>query len=866
MVSTSKILTVSYGTFSCTLEGFDDSFDTMKAIAEYFRDLAADDRYFGAEPPTPDAEMLARIAEREIARRVEAHDENGRIVLRTGAAAALPSGEAAVAAGSDVSPARDTAEPAADAVAPGTEPDTGDMSEHADAVAQADTGAESDAGAAEDDTAAEAGDAPREAHDTRAGPEDAPEAPREQAEDVAPSAPAESIADKLRRIRAVSAPAAAAAYDTYSEDEHATDFLDAAVADLGAALDADDAAMDPEDMTGTRQPADPSFGEDMVFEEDDQPEEADAPEAISDTDVPQALEEAPQPADEAQPDDTAEAGSVADDMHDAEDLPQGAQGADEAQPESAQEIETAVADPGADDMHDAGDLPQGTDEAQPEEAQDAEAGADADDASEAAEVDDQEVLDALLHSAETAGDDSDSGEDADDYDIAIEPEDTLAQLMADAMPDAEATPPPLPAESGRTEEPSADTAPESARQEETDDAATTARPAAARVIKVRRRELDSAIAQGRLVEESDDNAETSEAAQDDVPEGRDKAPAAPATSLSPEDEAELQRELAAVEAEIKSGPSDAAQDDAETTDDPLPDAAEAASPAAKPTAPTAGFEDDDDVEAVRQAAEAQDAAKRGKLLEPIAADDQAPRMFDEADTQFEEPEGNQRRNAIQHLRAAVAATKAERQAGGAMQPDVDDKPYRHDLESAVRPRRPQVATGSDRPARPQRPDRNRPAPLKLVAEQRIDTPTNQPVRPRRISRADLAAAPRRSEAKEAAAPAPEADRTAESRQAPAAPATEGGFTAFAEKMGAHDLPDLLEAAAAYMADVEGQPEFSRPMLMHKLKEAVQADFSREEGLRSFGKLLRDGKLQKLKGGRFSVTDTTDFRPKARAAG
>ena len=62
MDSHAKVMTASYGTFSCVPDGFDDPFTTMQLVAEYFRKLSADDRYFGSVPLQPIASKLDQIA------------------------------------------------------------------------------------------------------------------------------------------------------------------------------------------------------------------------------------------------------------------------------------------------------------------------------------------------------------------------------------------------------------------------------------------------------------------------------------------------------------------------------------------------------------------------------------------------------------------------------------------------------------------------------------------------------------------------------------------------------------------------------------------------------------------------------------
>ena len=207
------------------------------------------------------------------------------------------------------------------------------------------------------------------------------------------------------------------------------------------------------------------------------------------------------------------------------------------------------------------------------------------------------------------------------------------------------------------------------------------------------------------------------------------------------------------------------------------------------------------------------------------------RLMEKADAQMDEPETTKRRNAFQALKAAVAARKADIGLGGREPAEEEmSEEYRSDLAQVVQPRQ-----SSDEPkSAPERNGTKRPAPLRLVAEQRVDVEAEKPAQPA-------------------------ADSAAEATE-------DQDFADFVEKSGAHELPDLLEAAASYLALVEGKKQFSRPQLMSKVRLIAGEDYSREEGLRSFGQLLRSGKLEKIRGGRFTVTPETGYRPASRATG
>ncbi len=91
-----------------------------------------------------------------------------------------------------------------------------------------------------------------------------------------------------------------------------------------------------------------------------------------------------------------------------------------------------------------------------------------------------------------------------------------------------------------------------------------------------------------------------------------------------------------------------------------------------------------------------------------------------------------------------------------------------------------------------------------------------------------------------------------------------GFVEFADRLGAQGLPELLEAAAAYATCVEKREHFTRPLLMRRLEAGQMGEsFSREEGLRSFGTLLREGRIEKVRRGHYALSDGSGYLAEAR---
>ncbi|KIN77958.1 hypothetical protein C8N31_10832 [Sulfitobacter mediterraneus] len=683
MMSNNKILTVSYGTFSCTLEGFEDSFGTMKAIAEYFRDLASDDRYFGAEPPQPDAEMLARIAQKEMTRRVEAREQDGKIVLSAheqneavpapaAAAIAAPAAAVVAAAPAVQLPQEDVAVAEAPVVISTAAP--------AD-IADVQPAAEEPAPAAQDtavdtpDIVPGQPDAEVEAFFAEADHADANDTFEDQ-DTLSPSAPVAASA----RVATVAA--------AVSEDAEASDVLPTEEISSASVTPKEDSIAAKLQRIRAVVAQNEVAEEEADFLEDEHADAAQADEPVADV----------------QDDDEVDSILSALSNTDIDD--------DDSFEDDAAEVETAQ-DTAEDD------------------------------------ADDDELASSLSNLF-------------DEEDVKPADADALADLAA--LADAD----------------DADTADE-------------AKAPAARVIKVNRAELEAAL--------KDDGQDTGETPAEDVSALDQIAPSkTDETALTQEDEEDLVAELSSLEAELEEDTATAAPEIAE----------EAPAPAA---------------------------ARR--VLPSIDEDDQSSdvnRLLAETDQQMDEPESATRRDAFAHLRAAVAAKKADVAMGQPETEDGDDDAYRSDLAEVVRPRRPSSE------GRTKRPGDNRPAPLKLVAEQRIDVArpaAEGPVRPRRV----------------AAVADPVETPDGES------------FADYAAEMGATKLPELLEAAAAYMSFVEGRKQFSRPQLMTKVRQVSAEDgFSREDGLRSFGQLLRSGKIEKIKGGRFTVSDDIGYRPGERAAG
>jgi hypothetical protein len=215
-------------------------------------------------------------------------------------------------------------------------------------------------------------------------------------------------------------------------------------------------------------------------------------------------------------------------------------------------------------------------------------------------------------------------------------------------------------------------------------------------------------------------------------------------------------------------------------------------------------------------------------VQRAVADDDIERIAASALSRLSEAETRRRQEAIAHLKAAVAATEADRVLGGEDDADQESEieRYRDDLSRVVR-----------QASEPVQPLQRRTSTLVLGASLMVVPP----------------------EARRAAAPERHGPGEGEIPHGDESGNAGISFAEFVGQVAPEGLPELLEAAAAYLSIHEKLPRFSRPQIMRKVVSvAGEARFTREEGLRSFGALLRQGRLTKLERGQFALPPTSRF--------
>jgi hypothetical protein len=781
MVGPSKILTVSYGTFSCTLEGFDDPFSTMKAIAEYFRDLAADDRYFGAEPPQPDAAMLHRIAEREVHRRVEARVQDNGVILRAadgaGPAAATPAMPAFVPAGA--------ATPLSESVAAKLQ---------------------------------------RLRNAAAAAPTLVPVPEEAEIVTEAPTAALAAAPIEFPVVAPVVAPVAAPVAAPAAEPPAAASPPEVPAAEEMAVADAPEAAAQPETDPATDAATTPEDeGQAIAADVEDAPAVSALAEDLAETaeadiDVEALLAEAIEDWGQPEPGLPPAAGEAA-----SAETP--AQAADPAAPvveDEADQTPAPAAAPAAPAFDDDPDLMESLAAALAEPAAEPAAPA-APQAAALSAADDADLMESL---AAALADPSDT--------LAAEADFMLAALT-EAEDDAESP-------TARPEDAAEDSMLAPLVEEEAEEEAevfatgTTAQEAAA-LVAAPVPPVEPAVE--TVADTVADTAPTADDAPVPAITAAEAVPAAaepPAPAVEPAEAAPVRPQRARARV-IKIRRADSAA----------------------PPAPVAPEIEADLARALDSARDepARDETPARPQLPEVAEGNSVQRLIDQTNTQLDGAESRRRLAAIAHLKAAVAATVADREAtGGAADPAEETRlnAYRSDLERVVRPRRPVPAQGeAQTTAVPLRP-----APLVLVSAQRIDRPAPAapaaPVRPRRVAGAAPLAAPAGPRAEDDASEAED-----ENLIVPAA-----GFAEFAERLGAQDLADLLEAAVAYAACVEGRPHVSRPYMLRQVGTMIEdGEARRDEMLRGFGRLLRGGRIEKVRAGMYALPGSSRLMAEAR---